>query len=124
MLAVATDDALELSIDEMGVGATTRNPGGHWACAEHGIRIGTSLRDLNRLNGRPFDFSGFGWDYGGSPIDFRGGALEGHGFRMGFQNVYDEDTAGKFQGDATFSSDAPGLEEPGVYVDVLYMSIE
>lgn len=41
----------------------------------NGIGIGTSLNDLEGLNGRPFQFSGFGWDYAGGIIDWRGGSL-------------------------------------------------
>lgn len=41
-----------------------------------GISLGTSLADLERLNGRPFTLAGFGWDYGGVVTDWRGGALD------------------------------------------------
>lgn len=44
--------------------------------ARLGIRFGTSLRELERLNGRPFILSGFGWDYSGTAYDWRGGKLQ------------------------------------------------
>jgi hypothetical protein len=45
-----------------------------WQTAE-GISLGTTLQELERLNGRPFTLAGFGWDYGGVVIDWAGGAL-------------------------------------------------
>jgi hypothetical protein len=41
------------------------------------ITIGTSMVELERLNGRPFSFSGFGWDYGGNAGGWEGGRLAG-----------------------------------------------
>jgi hypothetical protein len=46
-----------------------------WATKE-GLRIGTSLAELERINGGPFELWGFSWDYGGS-VFARGAALEG-----------------------------------------------
>ncbi len=41
-----------------------------------GIKLGTTLAQLSEMNGKPFTFSGFGWDYGGTIMDFRGGKLD------------------------------------------------
>ena len=41
----------------------------------HGIRIGMPVADLVKVNGRPFKFSGFDWDYGGQVVDWLGGKL-------------------------------------------------
>jgi hypothetical protein len=41
-----------------------------------GISLGTTLQDLERLNGKPFSLAGFGWDYAGGVIDWNGGALD------------------------------------------------
>jgi len=46
-----------------------------WKTA-HGITLGSSLKDLERLNGRPFSLMGFEWDYGGTVMSWKGGALE------------------------------------------------
>jgi hypothetical protein len=40
-----------------------------------GIHVGSTLAELQKANGRPFTFSGLGWDYGGQVRDWRGGAL-------------------------------------------------
>lgn len=45
-----------------------------WKTAQ-GITLGMSLRELERLNGRPFVLTGFGWDYGGTIISWERGAL-------------------------------------------------
>ena len=36
----------------------------NWATAT-GLRVGTTLAELERINGGPFTLSGFDWDYGG-----------------------------------------------------------
>lgn len=43
---------------------------------EGGITLGTSLRELERLNGAEFVLMGFEWDYGGTVASWEGGALE------------------------------------------------
>jgi len=46
-----------------------------WQLPE-GITLGTTLHDLERLNGRPFQLAGFGWDYAGAILSWNGGALD------------------------------------------------
>jgi hypothetical protein len=48
--------------------------GSRWATIA-GIRNGTSLVDVEKLNGKPFQLSGFDWDFGGLVTDWRKGAL-------------------------------------------------
>ncbi len=45
-----------------------------WATST-GIGLGTPLSELERLNGIPVGITGFGWDYGGTITDWRGGKL-------------------------------------------------
>ncbi len=40
-----------------------------------GIQVGTTLRDLEKKNGKPFTVSPFGWDYGGNVLSWGGGSL-------------------------------------------------
>jgi hypothetical protein len=47
----------------------------HWHLP-NGIQLGTSNRDLERMNGRPFSVAGFGFDGAGVVLDWRGGRLE------------------------------------------------
>ena len=41
-----------------------------------GVSLGSSLQELERINGRPFTLAGFGWDYAGVVIGWGGGALD------------------------------------------------
>jgi hypothetical protein len=40
-----------------------------------GVSLGTTVDDLQKLNTKPFEFNGFGWDYGGQVVNWHGGAL-------------------------------------------------
>jgi len=129
ILFPGTDDALELSFssEEGGVSAEPFEEGGHWTCATTGIRVGTSLATLNRLNGRPFTFSGFGWDYEGNVMDWNGGHLDGHRLKLKY-DYYNVDLAdgvyGQIMGDHELSSDLPILQDIGVKVDGIYFVLE
>src|SRR5262249_33332195 len=46
-----------------------------WRTAQ-GISIGTTLRELEKLNGKPFEMVGWGSDVGGNLTSFQGGRLE------------------------------------------------
>ena len=46
-----------------------------WHTREN-IRFGTTLKELERLNGRPFTVLGFAWDYEGTVTSWNGGVLE------------------------------------------------
>jgi len=46
-----------------------------WHTAD-GVTLGTTLAQLQKLNGVPFKFSGFGWDYGGMILSWERGKLE------------------------------------------------
>jgi hypothetical protein len=41
-----------------------------------GIHVGSTLKYIQDINGKPFSISGFGWDYGGYAVDFKGGKLD------------------------------------------------
>ena len=80
-----------------------------------GVTLGTTLADLERLNGRPFRLAGFGWDYAGVVTSWNGGALDSL-FR-GKAWLYLEPPGDRsqdpryaeVQGDGTFASDAPAM---------------
>jgi hypothetical protein len=40
------------------------------------ISLGTSLKELERINGRSFTLAGFGWDYAGVVTEWGGGSLD------------------------------------------------
>lgn len=43
---------------------------------ENGLKLGMSLIEVEKINGKPYTVLGFGWDYGGY-ANFEGGKLEG-----------------------------------------------
>lgn len=50
--------------------------------SNNSIGIGMKVSHIECVNGRPFTFSGFGWDYAGSVIDWQKGNLEGKGIAV------------------------------------------
>jgi hypothetical protein len=53
---------------------TIRGNTSRWKTA-HDISLGTSLKQLERFNGKPFHMSGYGWDYSGTIMSWNGGTL-------------------------------------------------
>ena len=43
---------------------------------ETGLRVGSTFKQLLDANGKPINFSGFGWDYGGHIISYNKGKLD------------------------------------------------
>lgn len=76
---------------------------------------GASLAEIEAANGRPFELSGFGWDYGGAVTDWRGGglgALPGGCLLFArFMEGPDAEPAAlaRVAGDIAFSSDDPAM---------------
>jgi len=53
---------------------TIRGSKSRWK-ALHGVSLGTTLKQLERLNGRPFHMAGYGWDYSGTVLSWDKGTL-------------------------------------------------
>lgn len=49
---------------------------GHKWKTVDGVGLGTNLRQLEKINGKPFRLFGFGWDYSGTISSWEGGKLE------------------------------------------------
>jgi hypothetical protein len=88
-----------------------------------GIAVGTSLRELEDLNGSSFTLAGFGWDYEGVVTDWKGGKLDsllkgcgGVGLALqpgGEVGVPGSDTAKwheQVSGDHEFPSNLPAMQ--------------
>jgi hypothetical protein len=92
-----------------------------WKLAS-GVGIGTSLSELRLINGEPFTFSGFDWDYGGTIIDWHGGKLAPANDEAVFARIQlrvpQGDVGDKAypQGDSQFSSDDPRWADFGITV--------
>ncbi len=59
---------------------------------DKGITLGTSLLEIEQLNGKPFHLAGFGWDYSGTILDCNQGELKELGY------YYPENRARGLQG--------------------------
>lgn len=94
-----------------------------------GVSIGTSLSELERLNGRPFKLFGFSWDYAGTVSAWEGGRLDSL-WRGGPENKvlvwlrlspdstgYESSHSREVAGDKTFSSSLAAMRalNPRVY---------
>ena len=44
--------------------------------SEEGVKVGMPIEEVEKINGKPFKLSGFGWDYGGTAQGFDGGKLQ------------------------------------------------
>jgi hypothetical protein len=92
--------------------------GSQWQTSQ-GLRLGLTLRAVEKLNRRPFRLAGFGWDYGGTTISWSGGALESKGpkdcsvwarFRPGPSSPAGTRLLSQVIGDRNFSSGHPGMQ--------------
>jgi hypothetical protein len=82
-----------------------------------GILLGTSLKELERLNGKPFRLYGFSWDYGGLVESWQKGRLAGLESKMslilspGEKTGVSEKEYQKVMGDRPFSSAHPVMRK-------------
>ncbi|MGV3659013.1 MAG: hypothetical protein ACO1TE_02480 [Prosthecobacter sp.] len=70
-----TDRELEIAWDEEKKVVADINVVGKAWKFENGLKLGMSLEEVEKINGKPFLVNGFGWDYGGY-ANFEGGKLE------------------------------------------------
>jgi hypothetical protein len=102
-----------------------------WKTRE-GITLGTEMQRLERLNGRMFRMSGFGWDYGGGVTSWSGGQLEPlKSGGLGLQLEPDPATATRqpavlhqVMGDHEFSTGHPAMQALHPRVWYLTLSFE
>lgn len=94
-----------------------------WKAAQTGIKIGTSMEELERLNGGPFSFYGFEWDYAGAVTDWKGGALKDYRLRVSydFENRKNTVLHPSIRGEQETSSENPALK--GLEVKVIQIIV-
>ncbi|MCB0572523.1 MAG: hypothetical protein KDC66_22295 [Phaeodactylibacter sp.] len=80
-----------------------------------GVTVGTTLEELERINGGPFSIYGFGWDYGGLVTDWQGGKLRPY-LIVALTPGKPELVGPEVSGDRAFSSGDPHIRaiEPRV----------
>lgn len=103
------------------------------ACRWHsasGVTMHTDLKTLEKVNGRPFPMSGFGWDYSGTVTEWGGGKLDSARGRLLVRLQEDDKKLTRkeinsVQGDKGFSSADPVMQKmnPRVYEMILDFGI-
>jgi hypothetical protein len=94
-------------------------PTGHLELAsETGIYLGMPMKELREWNGKPFDFSGFGWDFGGGVLSDDGklGTIDFSVFLL----MGEEVTAEEYDalvGDMIFSSEDEAAQTAPIYIN-------
>jgi hypothetical protein len=77
---------------------------------QEGVGVGTTLAEVEKINGRPFRLAGFDWDFSGTVMDWRGGKLDQRRgacrlvIRFGISDDLSVRTHNAVSGDKTFSS--------------------
>jgi hypothetical protein len=89
---------------------------------DSGITIGTPIAEVERINGKPFSLSGFGWDYGGRVTDWNGGKLTGLG--LGFDLPDNQDYSNEIMGERALSSDDPNVRKSNPVVSMLMLDFQ
>lgn len=99
--------------------------GARWKTTK-GIGIGTPLSHIIEVNNAPISFAGFGWDYAGYVMSWRGGSLEedhvlGEDLSLFLapKQPYIPSDFEALQGDREFSSDTPEAGKLNLYVKAM-----
>lgn len=82
---------------------------GHPYHTSNGLKAGSTMNDLLRLNGKKITFSGFGWDYGGNIISYNGGSLDSSRVRFRLDIKQTDDNS--LFGDTEMDSDMPAAKK-------------
>lgn len=111
---------------------------------KNGISLGTSLKEIERINGKPFTLAGFGWDGQGTIFDFNGGKLCAAGYCQEFdehgnyktRKIYisvqpkvDFNDKGftrlyrQVEGDRSFSSGHPAMQQLNPTVTIMSITL-
>ena len=115
-------EEIEVLIDEDGeiLAYRIEIPNSKWVTKD-GLKIGSSIADLEKANGRPFKLTGFDWDYGGTVISWEDGYFQDKDFsvRLTYNSdlSFDEEDISKIMGDQSIMSSEPALKKYQVHID-------
>lgn len=103
-----------------------------WTTAS-GLRVGSTLREVEAINGKPFTLYGFEWDYGGQSSGWKGGSLQAKsgktfiGATFGFDHDVPDNQQAFFDavmGDVEFLSNNTALQQLNPTVQTLSVSFQ
>ncbi|WP_207425659.1 hypothetical protein [Pedobacter sp. SYSU D00535] len=81
----------------------------------NGIKIGTTLKEIEKMNGKSLKLYGFGWDYGGTFVSFDKGKLAGEipcfGGVFSLEAEQDSEELRAIMGDQEISSTHPSFDK-------------
>jgi hypothetical protein len=93
-----------------------------WKTAQ-GVTLGTTLQELEKINGKPFDIMGLGWDFGGTVSDWKGGALQGMTLRCDEPTgQISEEESASISGDQVVQSNLPAMQKANPRVTKIVVS--
>lgn len=99
---------------------TIEKSGTKWKTQE-GITIGTTLDQLEKINGKPFMVTGFGWDYEGRSVSWENGTLP-TALQLDFEHKeLSPSEESQVAGDRLFSSNHPVIKKKELKVRALYI---
>jgi hypothetical protein len=93
------------------------------------ISLGTSLKELERINGRPFTLAGFGWDYAGVVTEWGGGTLDSAlaGVKLYLDpgpEQYQSTPYSQVLGDRDYSSSLPPMQQLNPRVAQIFVDFD
>lgn len=102
----------------------TQNPedGTVWK-TESGITLGTSMKEVEKINGAPFTFYGFEWDYGGFVLDWGSGKLP-QSLKFRFNPTEAIDDIGEVLGEVQLRSNAKKVREMKPKVSAILVNLQ
>lgn len=74
-----------------------------------GLKMGSTLTDLLRVNGQKINFAGFGWDYGGYVQSYNGGTLDRSPVQFRLDLM--EDSGNDLLGDVELNTDMESVKK-------------
>lgn len=95
--------------------------GGNWKMT-NGLHIGSTLAEVEKVNGRPFQLYGLWWDYGGAVSDWKGGNLKPN-VNITFGTQRTELPEG-VQGDIILNSDDPNVQSLGLQIETIVLTFD
>ncbi len=113
----------ELGLERLTI--TMNHKDAKWRMPNSDLTIGTSLAELEKLNGKPFKFYGYEWDYSGAVYDWDGGDLKELGAILSFPEIPDgKMLPDALMGDTEVNSNSPLLEGMKIFVREIIVDLD